>query len=175
MPDSVLIDEAIRVVVSPSQASYFAGEPFSVSITITNLRTPHTSVTPRSVSHSAYIHKRGAHSVSYVPMARPPTSPGVRTAVPASSVRQFDERNSPVRRGIVGRGQPPQGADVLPETSESTKKRPLATKSLSVSITTHDLREDTVQDPKGKSPARTLRTQAATHSCEFYLLQHPRR
>ena len=165
MQASLDIDQAIRVVVAPSQASYFAGEPFVVTISISNLRTPQTSLTPRSVSHSPYTHKRGAHSVSYVPMARPPTSPGIRTALAAPSVRQPGETSVPTRRGIIGRGLPPQGAQVLPQPEQS-KKRPIPNKSLSVSIAAHELTDNVLQDHKGKSPIRILPTQTSSYACE---------
>lgn len=165
MQASLDIDQAIRVVVAPSQASYFAGEPFVVTITISNLRTPQSSATPRSVSNSPYAHKRGAHSVSYVPMARPPTSPGIRTTLPTPSVRQSEETGAPTRRGVIGRGHPPQGAQVLPQP-EQLKKRPVPNKSLSVSIAAHELRDEVLQDPKGKSPVRTLPAQTSLYACK---------
>ncbi|KIN99061.1 hypothetical protein M404DRAFT_823743 [Pisolithus tinctorius Marx 270] len=69
------LDSAIRVQVTPSQASYFAGEPFTVTITFTNTRTPES---PRArSSNSSNTHRRGSHSISSAPLARPPTSPGL--------------------------------------------------------------------------------------------------
>ena len=166
MAETELVDEAIRVVVSPSQASYFAGEPFTVTITITNLRAPQASLPPRAISQT-YTHKRGAHSVSYVPMARPPTSPGIRTASAAPFARH--ERRTPVKRGIIGRGHPPQGAEVLPDAPEASKRRAPMNKSLSVSVATQSLRDDVVPEAKSKSPVRTLREQTELGACEWRL------
>ena len=128
MADPVVIDEAIRVVVSPSQASYFAGETFAVTITITNLRTPQVNPTPRSVSQP-YTHKRGAHSVSYVPMARPPTSPGIRTALVASSARNGSGKDVPARKGIVGITKKPEDPE-LEQSSDATRRKQMSNKSL---------------------------------------------
>ncbi|KAG5644125.1 hypothetical protein DXG03_009072 [Asterophora parasitica] len=132
-------DTGVRVVVTPSQSSYFAGEPFAVTVTFTNTRSPESgpSRTP--------THKRGAHSISSAPLARPPTSPGPpRTPVPtalqhASPLKDGDD--GPARKGLVGKAQrPPKGADALPELLEQRRKRQLA-KSLSVSIAPQELEE----------------------------------
>ncbi|KAJ3529575.1 hypothetical protein NM688_g7836 [Phlebia brevispora] len=162
MQGSTDIDQAIRVVVSPSQASYFAGEPFVVTVTITNLRTPQATGPPRSVSNSPYYHKRGAHSVSYVPMARPPTSPGIRTALPVP--RQSGETDTLMRKGVIGRSHLSHN-DLTPPQPDAVKKRPVVNKSLSVSITTHDLPEEVLQDAKGKSPVRSLNTSSYVCEC----------
>ncbi|EIM92050.1 Rgp1-domain-containing protein [Stereum hirsutum FP-91666 SS1] len=69
------IDTALRVVVSPSQSSYFAGEPLQVTITITNTRSASEPANLPSLSAARHAHKRSAHSVSSAPLARPPTSP----------------------------------------------------------------------------------------------------
>ncbi|KAJ7619056.1 hypothetical protein B0H17DRAFT_1114016, partial [Mycena rosella] len=73
-------DPGVRIVVTPAQSSYFAGEPFSVTITFTNTRAPAPSpsrVSATSAHASSYGgHKRNAHSISSAPLARPPTSPG---------------------------------------------------------------------------------------------------
>ncbi|TFK71686.1 hypothetical protein BDN72DRAFT_855998 [Pluteus cervinus] len=75
------LDSAIRVVITPSQSSYFAGEPFSVTITFTNMRTPERSpLIKGSGSGHGHGHKRGSHSISSAPLARPPTSPGTPPA-----------------------------------------------------------------------------------------------
>ncbi|EJF58478.1 Rgp1-domain-containing protein [Dichomitus squalens LYAD-421 SS1] len=138
-PASPTVDEAIRVVVTPSQASYFAGEPFSVTITFTNTRTPEASApAPRSSSH---IHRRGAHSISSVPLARPPTSPGTpRTAVPVflSPRPNGDATNSSSRKGLIGHNLPTKSSDE-PPSSEVLRKRLLASRSLSLTISPDDL------------------------------------
>ncbi|EMD41460.1 hypothetical protein CERSUDRAFT_110035 [Gelatoporia subvermispora B] len=147
------LDDAIRVVVTPSQASYFAGEPFSVTITFTNTRTPEIS-SSRSASHSAAsTHKRGAHSVSSVPLARPPTSPGTRTALPAAPTRNTTVGSVTTRKGLIGRGRPPKGADDLPE-AEARRKQ--LTKSLSLSLSPTELAAQLKGDLNGKSPLRSI-------------------
>ncbi|KAI0367489.1 Rgp1-domain-containing protein [Pilatotrama ljubarskyi] len=130
------IDEAIRVVVTPSQASYFAGEPFSVTVTFTNTRTPETAVAPRSTSHA---HRRGAHSISSVPLARPPTSPGTpRTAVPVFPSRANGTSSSSQRKGLIGHGLPSKMSDE-PPSAEVLRKRLLACRSLSVNLAPNEL------------------------------------
>ncbi|CAL1696749.1 unnamed protein product [Somion occarium] len=179
------IDEPIRVHVQPSQPSYFAGEPFSVHITITNTRTPE-SLPPRSASHTSTSfhvqgqHKRGAHSISSVPLARPPTSPGIRTALPYTAVfsgKQEKNGSGNVRRGLIGIGSAGNGDartkasksldDVRIEGSTSQgPRRPPITKSLSVSITPDELSSQlqVQEDVKGKSPLRPLRAQDGSYS-----------
>ncbi|KAI0358916.1 Rgp1-domain-containing protein [Trametes cingulata] len=130
------LDEAIRVVVTPSQASYFAGEPFSVTITFTNTRTPEAPAAPRSASHT---HRRGAHSISSVPLARPPTSPGTpRTAVPVFPSRANGATSSTRRKGLIGHGLPSKTSDEAP-SAEVLRKRLLACRSLSVNLAPNDL------------------------------------
>ncbi|OJT13198.1 hypothetical protein TRAPUB_10217 [Trametes pubescens] len=140
-----LLDEAIRVVVTPSQASYFAGEPFSVTITFTNTRTPEAPAVPRSASHA---HRRGAHSISSVPLARPPTSPGTpRTVVPVFPSRANGEGGSTRRKGLIGRGPKSKSTDE-PPSAEVLRKRLLACRSLSVTLSPHELSS---QNPSGDS------------------------
>ncbi|KAL4069142.1 hypothetical protein J3A83DRAFT_4535847 [Scleroderma citrinum] len=94
------VDAAIRVQVTPSQASYFAGEEFTVTITFTNTRTPESSK-PRNT------HRRGAHSISSAPLARPPTSPSIPrpTALPTSITRTPSNGcDVPVRKNLLGQG-----------------------------------------------------------------------
>ena len=156
-----MLDEAVRVTVTPSQASYFAGDTFTVTITITNIRRPEAPLAVRSTSQSAavYGHKRGAHSVSYVPMARPPTSPGVRTALPAVPASHSADDDKPVvRRGLVGKPRAANGFAKLEEQEAQARKRVNLTKSLSVSLGTQDFQSNGSEDWKGKSPLRTLQT-----------------
>ncbi|KAI0719097.1 Rgp1-domain-containing protein [Cerioporus squamosus] len=137
-PASSTVDEAIRVVVTPSQASYFAGEPFSVTITFTNTRTPEAPVAaPRSSSHT---HRRGAHSISSVPLSRPPTSPGTpRTVVPVFLPRSNNgEGSSSRRKGLIGHSLPSKSSDE-PPSAEVLKKRLLASRSLSATLSPSDL------------------------------------
>ncbi|KAI0757446.1 Rgp1-domain-containing protein [Daedaleopsis nitida] len=131
------IDEAIRVVVTPSQASYYAGEPFSVTITFTNTRTPEAPApAPRSASHT---HRRGAHSISSVPLSRPPTSPGTpRTVVPVFVSRSQGESSTSLRKGLIGHSLPTKSSDE-PPSAEVLRKRLLASRSLSVSLSPNDI------------------------------------
>lgn len=133
-------DSPVRVVVTPSQSSYFAGEPFSVTITFTNTRSPEAGPSKPS-SHS---HKRGAHSISSAPLARPPTSPGT----PRSALTQSPNRTKPLdelprRKGFIGKTKPnpllPQSTENLPDLIEQRRKRQLAPKALSVSISPSEL------------------------------------
>ncbi|KAI0327316.1 Rgp1-domain-containing protein [Cubamyces sp. BRFM 1775] len=159
---SVTHDEAIRVVVTPSQASYFAGEPFSVTITFTNTRTPEAPAAPRSSSHA---HKRGAHSISSVPLARPPTSPGTpRTVVPVFPSRSVREGNSGQRKGLIGHGLPPRSTDE-PPSADVLRKRLLASRSLSVTLTPQDLppKNPSNEAPSPSAPASPLSAQS--NSC----------
>ena len=132
-------DSPIRVVVTPSQSSYFAGEPFSITITFTNTRTPE-SIPLRST------HKRGAHSVSSAPLARPPTSPGTpRTSTPpplrVNANGVGDRKIGITRKGFIGKGSLlPKGAEELPDVLEQSRKRLLAkARSLSVTVSPHEV------------------------------------
>ncbi|KAG6807999.1 hypothetical protein H0H92_005735, partial [Tricholoma furcatifolium] len=149
---------SVHVVVTPSQSSFFAGEPFSVTVTFTNTRSPEAGPSRSAHAHS---HKRNAHSISSAPLARPPTSPGLPPArTPAHVPSVHITPNSPsadappaaVRRGLIGKvppapglGKPKeQGKDdtELPELLEQRRKRLLAkSKSLSVSIGPHEVEE----------------------------------
>ena len=93
-------DSPIRVVVTPSQSSCFAGETMSITITFTNTNTAqHTS--SRTVPHT---HKRSAHSISAVPLAQPPTSPrSPRTVLPIITTREPGESGVVERKGLIGR------------------------------------------------------------------------
>ncbi|TFK28374.1 Rgp1-domain-containing protein [Coprinopsis marcescibilis] len=210
-------ETGIRVIIKPSQSSYFAGEPFSVKITFVNTHSlpeyhhpsyppagssatstdantpthPHflpanasgpsssSSISGPSSSSSAFFpphsasssnvksyypvskgtmkHKRGAHSISSAPMARPPTSPGTPrspSVVPTPSLiaraKSMGANEEPlVRKGLVGVGakkevdKAKQSANEvayaekvknpIPELIEQRRKRQLG-KSLSVSI-----------------------------------------
>ena len=155
------------MVVTPSQASYFAGEVFSVNITITNIRRPETALPSRATSQSAmYGHKRGAHSVSYVPMARPPTSPGVRTALPAVPARPANGASSVSRRGLVGKPEV-RRADGVSPLGEQARRRTTFTKSLSLSLGPRDFQSSGHDEWKGKSPMRTTRALETSIPCKY--------
>lgn len=127
------LSAGVRVVVTPAQSSFFAGELFSVTVTFTNT---HSTESPSGGSPRTHTHKRGAHSISSAPLARPPTSPGPpSTPVPGAGFVKREEDAS-VRRGLVGKTQ-----DELPRLLEQRRRRLLA-KSLSVSIGPHELEEE---------------------------------
>ncbi|KAF8168504.1 Rgp1-domain-containing protein [Crassisporium funariophilum] len=151
-------DSPVRVVVTPSQSSYFAGEPFSVTITFTNTRSP-------EAGPSKPTHKRGAHSISSAPLARPPTSPGTpRSAIPPTLLRAKGADGNPRRKGLVGipvAKSPflqPQGAEQLPDLIEQRRKRQLAPKALSVSITPFELEGPSAEGVLASSAPYTQRS-----------------
>src|SRR6266498_762820 len=95
-------DSPIRIVVTPTQSSYFAGELFSVKVTFTNTRSP------EAASSKPSSHKRGSHSISSAPLAKPPTSPGPpRASALASAVKQKGVGDAPRRKHFIGKPQPP--------------------------------------------------------------------
>ncbi|KDR68796.1 hypothetical protein GALMADRAFT_231119 [Galerina marginata CBS 339.88] len=146
------VDSPVRVVVTPSQSSYFAGEPFTVTITFTNTRSPEAGPS-RPTSHS---HKRGAHSISSAPLARPPTSPGTpRSAALPSTSRTTANDELPRRKGLIGKTKPPPTlpthSDKLPELLEQRRKRQLVPKSLSVSVSPFQL-EDQLAEAASSAP-----------------------
>ena len=159
-------DEAIQVVVNPSQAAYFAGERLTITITITNTRVPQPTQQPLSTSRSS--HRRGAHSVSYVPMARPPTSPGTKTVLPVASTRPSSGGTVVVRRGIIGKTRPPKAADEASIVTEQTKRRVSLVRSQSMSLAIDDLRVETPDDERGKSPIQSLRAPESSAPCTSY-------
>lgn len=167
-----LPDDGVRVVVTPSQASYFAGEPFSVAVTITNTKGPQSGQQMHPPSNPQLpAHKRGAHSVSYIPMARPPTSPGTRNTSPAIP-RPQPAGGVIVRRGIIGKARPARGIDDAGEQPEETRKRLLLNRSQSISVTVNDLRTEAQDDARGKSPLRTLRSLETPMSCTHPVLSY---
>ncbi|TFK38749.1 Rgp1-domain-containing protein [Crucibulum laeve] len=140
-------DSAIRVVVTPSQSSYFAGELFSVTITFTNTHSPEAGPS----KPTSRTHKRGAHSISSAPLAQPPTSPGTpRTPIAVRSARVKNGDDVPPRKGLIGKPKPPTGAEQLPELIEQRRKRLLA-KSLSVTIAPHELEGQMAEGTLAKS------------------------
>ncbi|KAI9566972.1 Rgp1-domain-containing protein [Boletus coccyginus] len=122
---AAIVESAIRVHVSPAQASYFAGEQFSVTITFTNTRTPESPKVRNS-------HRRGAHSISSAPLARPPTSPGIprQTVLAPVSTPVNHARDMPARKRLVG--QVPGKMDM--STVLEQKRQSLLEKSRSLSI-----------------------------------------
>ncbi|KAI9509863.1 Rgp1-domain-containing protein [Russula earlei] len=136
MSEEHVIDTALRVVVTPTQSSYFAGEPLSVTITITNTRSPQAHVPPPRSTH-----KRSAHSVSSARLARPPTSPGLPKSPLNSPLRPVPPKSSaPTRKRLVGTAPPGSGPP-----REIISHRRFSIKSLSVDIPSHEL-PDSLQD-----------------------------
>ncbi|KAF6751395.1 hypothetical protein DFP72DRAFT_497598 [Ephemerocybe angulata] len=143
-------DAGIRVAITPSQSAYFAGEPFSVTITFTNTRSlePGPSRTP------IYGHKRGAHSISSAPLSRPPTSPGTpRTLAAPAVTRSKSNTDAPIRRGLVGNDPDVPGL----------AKRKLQGKSLSVSIAPPDVEAQLSQTPSAGPYQRSFQDSATFH------------
>ncbi|KAH6905798.1 Rgp1-domain-containing protein [Coprinopsis sp. MPI-PUGE-AT-0042] len=161
-------ETGIRVLIKPSQSSFFAGEPFSVSITFINTRIPPEQPQPsipsshfldpslglinggskpptpgptsssfsRPYSHSIsssqsalpsptfrnangngvstdsvtnvttkrFHHRRGAHSISSAPLARPPTSPGIPRSPVVMNTPIFCITSKELRRTLDRRG-----------------------------------------------------------------------
>ena len=144
-------DTALRIVVTPSQSSYFAGETLSVTIAITNTRSLQAQVVPPRSTHT---HKRSAHSVSSARLARPPTSPGLpKSPSNAPGPRPYSPKPSaPTRKGLIGI-TPPPGHE---PRGESVSARRTPAKSLSVDIPSHELPK-TLQDDMKMSPLRAMR------------------
>ena len=151
MSETRLNDTALRIVVTPSQSSYFAGESLSVTIAITNTRSLQAQVVPPRSTHT---HKRSAHSVSSARLARPPTSPGLPKS-PSNAVgpRPYPPKPSPpTRKSLIGITSPdhePRG--------EGVSARRVAAKSLSVDIPSHELAKTLPDDTKIMSPLRAVR------------------
>ena len=109
MSEDYITDAVLCVVVTPSQPSYFAGEPLSVTITITNALSPQA---PQVVPLRS-THKRTAQSVSSARLARPPgqslLGPGLPKNPLNTSSRQTPPKSSPppTRKGLLGTA--PQG------------------------------------------------------------------
>lgn len=113
-------DSPIRVVVTPSQSSCFAGETMTIAITFTNTNTAQEN-NPQVATRT---HKRSAHSISAVPLAQPPTSPrSPRTVSPVIATRKLGENDVIERKGLIGRSD-----------SHSRKMRNLS-RSLSLDMT----------------------------------------
>ncbi|KAI4526782.1 Rgp1-domain-containing protein [Schizophyllum commune Loenen D] len=148
-------ETGIRVVVTPAQSSYFAGEPFSVTVTFTNTRQPATTNAPRP---SISTHKRAAHSISSAPLARPPTSPRTPrapTPVYAPSPLSRPQNRTSSRKGLIGK------------RSEEEEEAGVRSRQLSLSI---DLRRQILEGgPKSatvESPRYNIPEVAPRHTPE---------
>jgi hypothetical protein len=140
-------DTALRIVVTPSQSSYFAGEPLLVTVTITNTRSPQAQVVPPRSTH-----KRSAHSVSSARLARPPTSPGLpKSPSNAGAPRSYPPKSSaPTRKGLIG-----LSLSENESRGEGVLGRRIPAKSLSVDIPLHELPNSIPNDVK-MSPLRAV-------------------
>lgn len=133
-------DSPIRVVVTPSQSSCFAGEMISITITFTNTNTSQQT-SSRTVPHA---HKRSAHSISAVPLAQPPTSPrSPRTVLPLITTREQGENEVIERKGLIGR---PDG---------NSRKTRISNRSLSLDMTFKGNVEVLLQQETPPSPSKT--------------------
>ncbi|KAJ4485253.1 Rgp1-domain-containing protein [Lentinula aciculospora] len=143
-------ESPIRVVVTPSQSAYFAGETLSVTITFTNTRTysPEGEAGLSRVGNmprSARTHKRASHSVSSAPIARPPTSSAglYRPRTPTTAAgpgspaltRQTSMENATriKRRGLIGKEVGSEGKDKSVPDSVEQRRRKMS-KSLSLNL-----------------------------------------
>lgn len=165
MSEDHIADTALRIVVTPSQSSYFAGEPLSVTITITNTRSPQASqvAPPRST------HKRSAHSVSSARLARPPTSPGLSKNTLNTPLRQAPPKSSaPTRKGLIGTAPPENGP---PSERESISQRRFSAKSLSVDIQPHELPNSIQDDMKISSLHAPRRAGGSSFSHDEHIPQ----
>ncbi|GJJ07832.1 hypothetical protein Clacol_002037 [Clathrus columnatus] len=178
----------IRITIEPSQSAYFAGEPFSCTITFANVRAgeptkprpiggnvravsstdvqtgeyslPLASTTTPVTATTTTIqkHKRSSHSVSSVPLARPPTSPGTpKTAIPyygqlgiglGANSALNGEDVGPKRKGLVGGRE------------ENGKERKRIGRSMSVSVDSGG--DEVPYTPSSLSPNRET-TLPASH------------
>ncbi|KIJ58929.1 hypothetical protein HYDPIDRAFT_98508 [Hydnomerulius pinastri MD-312] len=146
------IESAIRVQVTPSQSSYFAGEQFSVTITFTNTRTPES---PKARN----THKRGAHSISSAPLARPPTSPGIPrpTALPSIGRALSNGRDAPARKRLIGQDcAGKNGKDMAGVLEQKRKSLLEKSRSISVDIPVSELPEENGDSSK-ESPSQYVR------------------
>jgi hypothetical protein len=153
-------DSPIRVVVTPSQSSCFAGEMMSITITFTNTNTAQET-SSRAAPHT---HKRGAHSISAVPLAQPPTSPrSPRTVLPVVVTRKPGESDAIERKGIIGR------------SDGNSKRMRTANRSLSLDMTFKRNGEVSPQQETSSSPSKTpIHVQRAlgtmTSTCDNVIL-----
>ena len=134
-------DSPIRVVVTPSQSSCFAGEMMSMTITFTNTNTAQQTSSSRTVSQT---HKRSAHSISAVPLAQPPTSPrSPRTVLPIIVTRKPGESDVIERKGLIGR------------SDTNSRRRRNSNRSLSLDMTFKGNGEVSPQQETSPSSSKT--------------------
>ncbi|EJT98979.1 Rgp1-domain-containing protein [Dacryopinax primogenitus] len=148
-------DAGIQVTVTPAQSAFFAGETFTVSVTFTNA---HRAAPPRSQPRSAsaaQTHRRGVQSVSSVPLARPPTSPGSPQTANALTAGFLALEDTPQRkrRGLVGHEGLQNPRVFAVATESSARRRRFTPKSLSVSITANELVERLVGRTGNSTPS----------------------
>ncbi|KAG9310308.1 Rgp1-domain-containing protein [Chiua virens] len=138
------VDPAIRVHISPSQASYFAGEQFLVTITFTNTRTPESPKVKNG-------HKRSVHSISSAPLARPPTSPGIPrpTALVPVAAPVTNGRDVPSRKRLIGQVAGKMDMSTVLEQKRQTLLE--KSRSLSIDIPAGELFPKSNDSPNGSA------------------------
>ncbi|KAF9007869.1 Rgp1-domain-containing protein [Cyathus striatus] len=126
-PPTPAEDSSIRVVVIPSQSSYFAGEPFTVTITLTNTRTAEAEAGPSRARPQGAGHRRGVHSISSAPLARPPTSPGTPRMVPPPP---------PTEPDVKEKGKESEVGDLMEQ-----RRKKLLSRNMSVTVDARDIED----------------------------------
>jgi len=171
-------ESPLRVVITPSQSSFFAGEQFSVTITFTNVRSPEAGT---SKSHSerantqTRTHKRGAHSISSAPLAQPPTSPGTPRTLASFSSQKLNGYNGgelPRRRGLIGTTKVGCQDAHRPQLIEQRGKK-IQAKSLSISISPQESEEQAGERARAVVPISAPSYQQSyfdARQCEFIIL-----
>jgi len=140
-------DSPIRVAVTPSQSSCFAGEVMSIIVTFTNTNTSQETSPSRTVSQT---HKRSAHSISAVPLAQPPTSPrSPRTVLPVIVLRKPGESDVIERKGLIGR------------SDGNSRRMRNSSRSLSLDMTFKGNGEVSPQQETSSSPKTPIHVQRA--------------
>jgi hypothetical protein len=93
-------DPHLEVTVTPSSSAFYAGEPFSVRITLRNTRLPNddarTPVTPDTAP----------------PTAEVGTATSASRGMPSLEPRSFDGLDLPKRKGQIGRSSKPSHNEV---------------------------------------------------------------
>jgi hypothetical protein len=154
----------IEVTIGGCESSYFAGEQIELTVTFTNVNTrpsstPTAPASPNS-PRSPASHRRGTHSISFAPLPRPPTSPGVfhahRPSLPTSASASADPPRT--RRGLIGFSPAPLHSprhvqrNIPSNAAASHAKRLASSRSLSVSLSPSQL-EDVSSNSPPPSPS----------------------
>lgn len=150
----------LEVVISPSSSCYFAGEQFQAKVTFTNTNSPATA---------RQQHRRGAHSISSAPLARPPTSPGVLSKhFPGNSPKtptnpvQITHPHPQRRRGVIGKGQ-----THLVSISEPGTNHKGSSKALSLSLSPSEVSHSFTSRPELDQPASIREFTSRVFTCKI--------